>query len=124
MIAHDFARVLRDHFGEGATVLDSSKDMLTLEVPVANWLETARTLTDRGKRNDAYFEFQRIFAEEVPSLILFHPVYTYGVSREVFEVQLPPMDDPSDRFITSSDWYMYTQRVIYSDANVQEEIRP
>ena len=65
-------------------------------------LETARTLTDRGKRNDAYYEFQQIFAEEVPSLILYHPVYSYGISQEVYEVQLPPMVTPSDRFLTSN----------------------
>lgn len=79
-------------------------------------LEEARTVTDKGRRNDFYFEFQNIFAEEVPSLILFHPVYTYGVSQEVNEVQLAPMSNPSERFRTLPYWYMLTRQVIYSDS--------
>ena len=78
-------------------------------------LEEARALIDKGRRNDAYFEFQKIFAEEVPSLILFHPVYTYGVSQEVNEVQLAPMSNPSERFRTLPNWYMLTRQVIYND---------
>jgi len=78
-------------------------------------LETARTMTDKGRRNDLYFEFQRIFAEEVPSLILFHPVYTYGVSQDIHDVQLMPMINASDRFNTVSHWYILTRQVIYSE---------
>jgi peptide/nickel transport system substrate-binding protein len=83
-------------------------------------LETARTLTNKGRRNDYYFEFQRIFAEEVPSLILFHPVYTYGVSQEVFDVQLAPVTNPADRFRTIADWYVLTRQVIYRGAQFEE----
>ena len=83
-------------------------------------LEQARPVTDRGRRNDFYFEFQRIFAEEVPSIILFHPVYTYGVSRDVFGVQLAPMTNPSERFRTLADWYVLTRRVIYSKTQYQD----
>ena len=83
-------------------------------------LEQARSVTDQGRRNDFYFEFQRIFAEEVPSLILFHPVYTYGVNREVYDVQLAPMTNPSDRFRTIAHWYVLTRRVIYSEAQYQD----
>lgn len=86
-------------------------------------LEQARAVTDRGKRNDFYFEFQRIFAEELPSLILFYPVYTYGVSRDVNDVQLGPLSNPSDRFRTITDWYVITRRVIYSESPYQD-IKP
>jgi peptide/nickel transport system substrate-binding protein len=86
-------------------------------------LEAGRATTDKGRRNDFYFEFQRVFAEEVPSLILFHPVYTYGVSQEVFDVQLTPMANPSDRFRTLPNWYMLTQQVIYKETQY-EEIAP
>lgn len=83
-------------------------------------LEAARTITDKGRRNGYYFEFQRIFAQEVPSLILFHPVYTYGVSEEVFDVQLAPMTNPADRFRTLANWYMLTRRVIYKETQFEE----
>ncbi len=82
-------------------------------------LESARTLTDKGRRNDYYFEFQRIFAQEVPSLILFYPVYTYGVSQEVFDVQLAPMTNPADRFRTITNWYLLTRQVIYNKEQLQ-----
>lgn len=85
-------------------------------------LETARTLTDRGRRNDLYFEFQRNFAEEVPSLILFHPIYTYGVSESIFDVQLAPMINPADRFRTVTDWYMLTRQVIYRETQFQQQV--
>lgn len=83
-------------------------------------LEAARTLTDRGRRNDYYFEFQRIFAQEVPALILFYPVYTYGVSQEIHNVQLAPLANPRDRFNTISNWYMLTREVIYSHSQFPE----
>ena len=83
-------------------------------------LEAARTVTNQGRRNDFYFEFQRIFAEEVPSLILFYPVYTFGVSQEVHDVEVGPMTIPSDRYRTLSNWYMLTRRVIYSEAQYPE----
>lgn len=83
-------------------------------------LESARQITNKGQRNDYYFEFQQIFAEETPALILFYPVYTYGVSREVHNVQLAPMTNPRDRFRTLPEWYVLTRRVIYKDTQYQE----
>ena len=83
-------------------------------------LEEARAVTNQGRRNDFYFKFQEIFAREVPSLILFYPVYTYGISQDVYDVQLAPMTDPSDRFRTLPDWYVLTQRVIYSEGQYPE----
>jgi peptide/nickel transport system substrate-binding protein len=83
-------------------------------------LEAARSVTNQGRRNDFYFEFQRIFAEEVPSIILFYPVHTYGVSREIHDVQVGPMTNPSDRFRTLPNWYMMTRRVIYRQAQYPE----
>ncbi|MCB0195292.1 MAG: peptide ABC transporter substrate-binding protein [Anaerolineae bacterium] len=86
-------------------------------------LEEARTLQDQGRRNDYYFEFQRIFADEVPSLVLFHPAYTYGVDEEVLGVQLPALSNPSDRFRTVTNWYTLTREVIYSGSQF-EDVKP
>lgn len=86
-------------------------------------LEEARTIQDRGQRNDFYFEFQQIFANEVPSLTLLHPVYTYGVDQEIFGVQLLRLNNPSDRFRTVTEWYTLTREVIYGDSQFQE-IKP
>ncbi len=85
-------------------------------------LQAARTITSTGRRSDFYFDFQRIFAQEVPALILFHPVYTYGVNQDVLEVQLGPLTNGSDRFRTITDWYVLTQQVIYSESQFDEPV--
>jgi peptide/nickel transport system substrate-binding protein len=79
-------------------------------------LEEGRAVSNQGRRTDFYFEFQEIFAEEVPSIILFYPVHTFGVSQEVKDVQTAPMANPSDRYRTLSDWYVLTRQVIYKQA--------
>jgi peptide/nickel transport system substrate-binding protein len=74
-------------------------------------MEQARALTDEGERRDLYVRFQEIFAEEVPSLLLYYPVYTYGVSERVHNVQIGALNQPSGRFATLADWYILTRRV-------------
>ncbi|MDY7040135.1 MAG: peptide ABC transporter substrate-binding protein, partial [Chloroflexota bacterium] len=83
-------------------------------------LEAARQIADQEQRIDLYRQFQEIFAAEVPSLILYHPVYTYGVDQTVRRVQIGPLLDPSDRFRNISDWYVRTQRMIVSEAEYGE----
>ncbi|MDM8527393.1 peptide ABC transporter substrate-binding protein [Anaerolineales bacterium HSG24] len=87
---------------------------------VSTLLEEARTVTDRGHRNDFYFEFQRIFADEVPALILYQPIFTYGVSNQVYDVQLSPMVIPGDRFRNIADWYMVSERTIQKELQLHE----
>ncbi len=89
-------------------------------IEASKLLESARTISDKGLRNDYYFGFQRIFAEEVPSLVLFHPIYMYGVNRDIFDVQLTPMTNPSDRFKTVANWYMLTRQAIYNQTQFQD----
>ena len=83
-------------------------------------LEAARQTSDQEQRIALYRRFQEIFASEVPSLVLYHPVYTYGVDREVRQVQIAPLLDPSDRFRNIADWYVRTQRMIVSEAEYGE----
>ncbi|MDM8529786.1 peptide ABC transporter substrate-binding protein [Anaerolineales bacterium HSG25] len=87
---------------------------------VSTLLEEARIVTDRGHRNDFYFEFQRIFANEVPALILYQPIFTYGVSNQVYDVQLSLMITPGDRFRNIADWYMITERTIEKELQLHE----
>jgi len=75
-------------------------------------LEEARCTTDSGRRTELYHRFQRIFADEVPSLLLYHPIYTYAVDEMVKGVQLGPLGDPSDRFRNVADWYIVTKRLV------------
>jgi peptide/nickel transport system substrate-binding protein len=84
-------------------------------------LEEARCTTDSGRRAELYRaelyrRFQEIFADEVPSLLLYYPIYTYAVDENVKGVQLGPLGDPSDRFRNVSEWYIVTKRVIIGQA--------
>jgi len=86
---------------------------------VSEALEQARYVTDQGQRKDYYIQFQRIFAEETPALIIAYPVYAYAVDRTVREVQIGPMVSPPDRFRNVADWYINTRRVILAEARHQ-----
>lgn len=79
-------------------------------------IEQARAIADPEVRRALYYRFQEIFAEEVPGLLLYHPVYTYGVSTKVHHVEIGPLSRPSDRFRTFARWYMTTRRVTLPEA--------
>ncbi|GIW09818.1 MAG: ABC transporter substrate-binding protein [Dehalococcoidia bacterium] len=75
-------------------------------------LEKARTSSDPLERARAYAEFQAIFSEEVPSVLLYYPMTSYAVSREVNGVSLRLLFEPSDRFRSLPNWYVKTKRII------------
>ncbi len=75
-------------------------------------LAEGRRVLDHNTRKEIYAAFQELFSEEVPSLLLYHPVYTYAVDQQVRNVQLGPMFNPSDRFRTLPAWYMNVRRVV------------
>ncbi|MBX3054521.1 MAG: hypothetical protein KF753_23815 [Caldilineaceae bacterium] len=74
-------------------------------------IQDARSTIDRAKREVLYAQFQRLFLEELPAIPLYYPVYTYGVSERVKNVQIGPLNTPSDRFATFADWYIVTRRM-------------
>ena len=74
-------------------------------------MEQARQSTDENRRRDLYAEYQDIFAEELPSLPLFHPLYTYGVSTRVHNVQIGSLNTPAERFGSFPAWYIDSRRV-------------
>ncbi len=78
--------------------------------------EARRTLNGEERRR-LYAAFQRRFAEEVPALLLYRPVYHYAVATNVWNVQVPQtILQPSDRFATLPRWYMRTERVVETSA--------
>lgn len=74
-------------------------------------MQEARSITDAEKRRELYWRFQEIFAEEVPAVLLYHPVYTYGVSTRVQNVQIGSLNEPAERFANFAEWYIVTRRV-------------
>ncbi len=86
-------------------------------------IEQARALSDRALRRGYYLEFQRIFAEEAPALLLYHPVYTYGVRSKIHDVQMGLLHAPADRFRTFANWYIVTKRVTVASGSPELDNR-
>lgn len=76
----------------------------------SEYLEQARVTTDLAERTRLYRNFQVRFAQELPALPLYYPVYRYAVDQEVQGVRMGPLFDPADRFMTVADWYLVTRR--------------
>lgn len=79
-------------------------------------LESARRTSDQAKRAELYRQFQERFADLTPGLLLFQPVYTYGVDTRVRGIQPAPMLASADRFRGVAQWYIKTKRVVSSMA--------
>jgi peptide/nickel transport system substrate-binding protein len=82
-------------------------------------LEQARLTPDQDTRKEYYYQFQQRFANDVPAILLYHPVYNYAVDQYVYGVQVGPIVRPGDRFLGIADWYVRWRRVIRSDAQAQ-----
>lgn len=78
-------------------------------------LENARRSRDAGERAKLYREFQSLFAEEQPGILLYYPVFNYAQSKSIKGVRLGMMIEPSHRFDHLPEWYVRTQRVLASN---------
>jgi peptide/nickel transport system substrate-binding protein len=72
----------------------------------SEYIEKARITPDRYERSRLYRNFQVHFSRELPALPLFFPMYSYAVDNEIQGIQLGPIFDPSDRFMTILDWFL------------------
>jgi peptide/nickel transport system substrate-binding protein len=75
-------------------------------------LEQARITTDLATRARLYYSFQSRFVDQTPALLLFYPVYSFGVDASVNGVQAGPLIEASDRLNTLGQWSVVTRRVI------------
>jgi peptide/nickel transport system substrate-binding protein len=72
----------------------------------SEYLEQARLTVDLNERIRLYRNFQVLFNREVPALLLFYPVYTYGVDAQVEGLTLGPLFDMSDRLAGVPEWFL------------------
>jgi len=79
-------------------------------------MEEARQTTDTERRGSLYRELQRMLAEDVPALPLYHPAYSFAIDERVHDVQVGPMQDFPNRFRSIARWYIARRRVIVSEA--------
>ena len=71
---------------------------------ISELLEAARQTTDGSARVALYAEFQRLFCDRAAALILYYPIYYYGVDTRLSGVQLGFVSQPADRFRTLGAW--------------------
>ncbi|MDR3572731.1 MAG: peptide ABC transporter substrate-binding protein [Anaerolineaceae bacterium] len=81
----------------------------------SEYLEQARITTDLTERTRLYRNFQVIFSQQLPSLPLYYPVYTYAVDQQIQGVRMGPLFDTSDRFVSVLDWFLVAKRPTQSD---------
>ena len=67
-------------------------------------MEEARRTRDLDERQRLYFAFQDIFREDVPSLLLYHPVNTYFVTEQIQELNPGVLFNNSSRFRNVHEW--------------------
>jgi peptide/nickel transport system substrate-binding protein len=76
----------------------------------SEYLETARVTVDPGERERLYRNFQVRFGQELPSLPLFYPVYTFAVDTQIQGVRTGPLFDMSDRYAHITNWYLFVEQ--------------
>lgn len=74
-------------------------------------LEEARSSVDKTRRQQLYSEFQSLWADEAPSVVLYYPKFNWAVSGNIKDVKLGFMVDPSSRFRNATQWYVKTKMV-------------
>lgn len=71
---------------------------------ISEALEAARRDPVGINRAAHYRRFQELFAERVPALVLYYPLYVYAADARLQGVQLGFMSTASDRFRSQQDW--------------------
>ncbi|HUF39825.1 MAG TPA: ABC transporter substrate-binding protein [Anaerolineales bacterium] len=72
----------------------------------SEYLEQARLTDNLVERIRLYRNFQVLFNRELPALLLYYPVYTYGVDAQVEGLTLGPLYDLSDRLAGAPTWFL------------------
>jgi peptide/nickel transport system substrate-binding protein len=72
---------------------------------VDRWLEVGRQDVGREGRRNAYLHFQARWAEEQPSVVLYHPLHSFAVSRDVWGIVADPLPDSSWRLRDAAAWH-------------------
>jgi peptide/nickel transport system substrate-binding protein len=69
-------------------------------------LSGARENPDLEGRKDLYAQFQKVFADQVPAVVLYYPRYHFAVAADVHGVQPLAIGQPSDRLDGLSKWFV------------------
>ena len=78
---------------------------------VDNLLESALRETNRDRRFALYETMSQELAKDAPVIFLYTPDFLYLTKQSVFNIHLAPASEPSERFSSIYQWYVYTDRV-------------
>lgn len=78
-------------------------------------MEQARRISDRAQRRQFYLRFQQVFAAEVPAILLYYPLYTYGAAAAIQDMEMGRLNEPGERFATFDRWYTLTRKVTLTE---------
>jgi peptide/nickel transport system substrate-binding protein len=67
-------------------------------------MEQARRTSDLDERQALYYTFQEIFHDDVPSIVLYYPVFTYIVSDKVKGIEMGTLFNTGSRFRNIHEW--------------------
>ncbi|MDP2662493.1 MAG: ABC transporter substrate-binding protein [Dehalococcoidia bacterium] len=74
-------------------------------------LARARKSSVQSERTKLYSDFQKLFAENEPSLLLYYPFHYYAVSKDIKGVEMGNLFEGNDRFRNVAEWYVKTKTV-------------
>lgn len=75
-------------------------------------MEQARRTSDLNERQALYYTFQEIFHDDVPSIVLYYPVFNYIVSDKVTGIQIGTLFNTGSRFRNVHEWKLEGARAI------------
>ena len=67
-------------------------------------MEQARRTSDIDERQSLYYTFQQTFHDDVPSIVLYYPVFTYVVSDKVRGIEMGTLFNTGSRFSNVHEW--------------------
>lgn len=84
-------------------------------------LESARRERDPATAQDLYAKFVAEVQKDVPAVLVYAPDFIYLLPEGVHNVNLPPINTASDRFLNIHRWFIETDRVwpIFANQNNQ-----
>lgn len=91
---------------------------------VSQYLEAGRVENNQAERERLYRNFQVVFAEELPALPLYNPVYNFAINSKVKGVSVGPLYRTSDRFQNIESWYIVSRTTLsdeFKENNLGEE---
>jgi peptide/nickel transport system substrate-binding protein len=99
------------------TQIESGQNYSGLDDRITSqYLEEARITTDLAVRARTYQSFQSRFADLVPALVLYVPVYNYGVNRSITNISLGALTTASDRLNTIVRWQLVAPQPVQGAA--------